>query len=267
MDSSLKINICVNAATGRMGQQIAHQINLSKETELTSALCRPEHPYHEKIVRGSSNVKYTSDLLSAISLAQVVIDFSLPVVSLALLEKAVELKIPVLIGTTGFSSKQLDQIKQASLDIPILVAPNTSIGVNATLSLLAQAAKMLGKEANIEIIEAHHKHKIDSPSGTALKMGEVICESMGSNLSETAVFNRTDSKAGRTDSEIGFSVVRAGSIIGDHKVMFALENEIISIEHKAQNRRCFAEGAVKAARWLAHQENGLYSMQDFLKTS
>jgi len=264
VEASLKISICVNAATGRMGQQIAHQINLSKETELASALCRPAHPYHEKIVRGSSNIQYSSDSSSAISLAQVVIDFSLPAVSLALLEKAVELKTPVLIGTTGFNSQQLDLITLASQQIPILIAPNTSIGVNATLSLLAQAAKMLGKDANIEIIEAHHKHKVDSPSGTALKMGEVICESIGSNLRETAVYNRTDSKAGRTDREIGFSVVRAGSIIGEHKVMFALENEIISIEHKAQSRQCFAEGAVKASTWLTDQENGLYSMQDFL---
>jgi len=261
---SLRTSICVNAATGRMGQQISHQINVSKETELVSALCRPAHPYHQKIVRGSANVKYTSDLLSALTAAQVVIDFSLPAVSLVLLEKAVESKTPILIGTTGFSSQQIDQIKQASHEIPILIAPNTSIGVNATLSLIAKAAKMLGKEANIEIIEAHHKHKLDSPSGTALKMGEVICDSMGSNLRETAVYNRSDSKAGRTDNEIGFSVIRAGSIVGEHKVMFALENEIISIEHKAQSRQCFAEGAVKAATWLIHQENGLYSMQDFL---
>lgn len=260
----LKTNICVNAATGRMGQQITHQIFESNLAELSSALCRSAHPYHNSKVSDVSDVRYTSDTLAGLSVSQVVIDFSLPTVSLALLDKAIKSKTPLLIGTTGFSKAQLTKIETAAKNIPVLLAPNTSIGVNVTMSLLAKAASLLGEQANIEIIEAHHKHKVDAPSGTALKMAEVICDATHTNLKDRAVYQRHQSKSPRTENEIGFSVIRAGEIIGEHKVMFALNNEIISIEHKAQSRKCFAEGAVKAAVWLAKQKNGFYSMQDFL---
>jgi len=260
----LKTNIAVNAATGKMGQQITHQIIASIEAELSTAFCRSAHPYHNKIVRGSANIQYSNDISAGLSVSQVVIDFSLPVVSLSLLDNATQSKIPILIGTTGFSEAQLANIEKASKQIPILLAPNTSIGVNVTLSLLAKAARLLDRQANIEIIEAHHKHKIDSPSGTALKMAQVICEATNTDLEKRAVYSRHQSKATRSENEIGFSVIRAGEIIGEHKVMFVLNNEVISIEHQAQNRQCFAEGAVKAAVWLARQDNGLYSMQDFL---
>jgi 4-hydroxy-tetrahydrodipicolinate reductase len=247
-----------------MGQQITNEIVVSSLAQLSAAFCRSGHPYFEKIVRGSGTILYTNELALGLNNSDVVIDFSLPTVSIALLEQARKSKTPMLIGTTGFSTEQLDLIKQASKELPILLAPNTSIGVNAALSLLAKAARLLGEEANIEIIEAHHKHKLDSPSGTALKMGEVICQQSNTDLADRAEYHRSASKAGRTDNEIGFSVIRGGSIVGDHKVMFVLENEIISIEHKAVSRQCFAEGAVKAAVWLATQESGLYSMQDFL---
>ena len=260
----METQICVNAATGRMGQQIIHHIVESSNTELSSALCRSAHPYRGKSVRGGHKVKYSSDIDAGLIVSQVAIDFSLPTVSIALLEKAVSTKTPMLIGTTGFSDEQLALIKIASGKLPILLAPNTSIGVNATLSLIKKATQLLGKVANIEIIEAHHKHKLDAPSGTAIKIGEVICDAMESSLEETAVYDRTQRDKPRSESEIGISVVRAGSIVGEHKVMFALDNEIITIEHKAQSRQCFAEGAVKAANWLARQPNGLYSMKDFL---
>lgn len=247
-----------------MGQQIAHQIIVSEDAELSSAFCRSAHPFHSKIVRGSGNIQYSNDINTGLSLSQVIIDFSLPVVSLSLLDNVIERKTPILIGTTGFSKAQLATIEQASQQIPILLAPNTSIGVNVTMSLLAKAARMLDQQANIEIIEAHHKHKIDAPSGTALKMAEVICEATNTDFEKRAVYSRHQSKSARDENEIGFSVIRAGEIIGEHKVTFALNNEIINIEHKAQSRQCFAEGAVKAAVWLARQENGLYSMQDFL---
>lgn len=264
MEKQTTVKIGVNAATGRMGQQITNEIVVSGPAQLSAAFCRSGHPYFEKVVRGSGTILYTNDLNAGLNASDVMIDFSLPTVSLALLDQALQMKTPLLIGTTGFSEEQLHRIKQASQSMPILLAPNTSIGVNAALSLLAKAAKLLGKEADIEIIEAHHKHKLDSPSGTALKMAEVICEQTNTHLAERAVYHRSASKAGRTDNEIGFSVIRGGSIVGDHKVMFALDNEIISIEHKATSRQCFAEGAVKAAIWLAKQPNGLYSMQDFL---
>jgi 4-hydroxy-tetrahydrodipicolinate reductase len=261
----LKTSICVNAATGKMGQQIIHQIATSQKAELSSAFCRSAHPFFSKDVHGSSHVQYTDSMKSGLLASQVVIDFSLPSVSLELIKNAAETKTPILIGTTGFSKEQLLIIKKASKSVPILLAPNTSIGVNVTFALLEQAARLLNDEANIEIIEAHHKHKLDAPSGTALKMAEVICDATDSNLEERAVYSRNDSSQERTENEIGFSVIRAGEIIGEHKVMFALNNEIISIEHKAQSRTCFAEGAIKAAVWLAKQKNGFYSMQDFLK--
>jgi len=247
-----------------MGQQITHQIITSSKAELSSAFCRSAHPYFNKTVRGSGRVKYTNNTMLGLSNCEVVIDFSLPTVSLALLKNVLESKKPILVGTTGFSKSQFKTIEKASEEIPILFAPNTSIGVNVMLSLLAKTAKVIGEQVNIEILEAHHKHKIDAPSGTALKMAEVICDATNTKLSDRAVYQRHHSKKTRKEDEIGFSVIRAGEIIGEHKVMFTLNNEIISIEHKAQNRQCFAEGAVKAAIWLAKQENGLYSMQDFL---
>ncbi len=261
--SHLTTNISVNAATGKMGQQITHQIINNDKAELSAAICRFAHPYFDKMVRGSTNIRYSNNVVSGLSASQVVIDFSLPAVSMDLLDKALETKTPLLIGTTGFSEKQLEKIHHASKSIPILLAPNTSIGVNVTLSLIAKAAGMLA-DANIEIIEAHHKHKLDAPSGTALKIAEVICEATNTDLKERAVYQRQNAKTERREDEIGFSVIRAGEIIGEHKVLFALNNEIISIEHKAQNRECFAEGAVKAAIWLVKQKNGFYNMQDFL---
>jgi len=261
---SLPTNISVNAATGRMGQQIAHQIILSEHAELIAAFCRSAHPYFKKTVRGSGNVLYTNNLAEGLSSSQVVIDFSLPTVSIELIKQAVKTKTPILIGTTGFSEQQLQAIDLASKNLPILLAPNTSIGVNVTLSIIAKAASLLGEQANIEIIEAHHKHKIDAPSGTAIKMAEVICEATNTDLNKRAVYHRHQTTTKRREDEIGFSVIRAGEIIGEHQVLFALNNETISIEHKAQNRQCFAEGAVKAAIWLAKQESGLYTMQDFL---
>jgi len=260
----VKVNIAVNAATGRMGQQIIEEANQVSSVELTAAFCRSGHPFFEKKVRGSKNIRYTNDTVSGLAQCQVIIDFSLPTVSMALIELALISQTPLLVGTTGFSESELNVIKQASRKLPILLAPNTSIGVNAMLMLLEKAANLIGQEANIEIIETHHKNKIDAPSGTALKMGEVICDAMQTQLSEKAVYQRSTTKKPRKEDEIGFSAIRAGSIIGEHKVLFALDYETISIEHKAQSRKCYAEGAVKAAVWLVNQDNGLYSMQDFL---
>lgn len=269
--ASLKTSLCINAATGKMGQQLIECAAQCNAIEVTGAICRKAHPFlgqpvYTSLDQQDSELKYSNDLKRGISSSQVTIDFSLPAVSIALLEQAIELQTPLLIGTTGFNAEQLETIKQAAKQIPILLAPNTSIGVNATLSLLSEAAKMLGHDANIEIIEAHHKHKLDAPSGTAIKMGEVICEAMHQSLDTHAVFDRSQKNAPRSENEIGFSVIRAGEIVGEHKVIFALNNEIITIEHKAQNRQCFAEGAVKAAVWLTSQEKRLYSMQDFISS-
>jgi len=259
----MKTKIAVNAASGKMGQQVIRQVTAHSNAKLSAAFCRSSHRLLGRQVE-LNKVNYTSDLPEGLQKSDVVIDFSLPQGTFGLLQQAHATKTPVIIGTTGFSAEQTEQIKNIANEIPVLLAPNTSIGVNSTFALLSLAAKMLGKQADIEIIEAHHKHKVDAPSGTAIRMGETIAEAMGENFDHLMTTDSRFEKRTRKKGEIGMSVIRAGEIIGEHQVMFALDNEIISIEHKAQNRHCFSEGAVEAAIWLAKQEPGFYSMQDFL---
>jgi len=259
----MSVKIAVNAASGRMGQQVLRQISRNPKAELSAAFCRPKHRLLGRPV-ANFNVIYSANRQLGLADSDVVIDFSLPDASKALIADAVATQTPALIGTTGFQEQHLEAMRQASKKIPVLLAPNTSIGVNLTLTLLAQAAKAIGAKADIEIIEAHHKHKVDAPSGTALRMGSEICKALGTELDKQAVYQRVGRAEPRQQGEIGFSVIRAGEIIGEHEVIFALDNEVISIKHKAQNRDCFAEGAVTAAIWLASQKPGLYSMQDFI---
>jgi len=258
--------IAVNAASGKMGQQVIGQITSHQKAELVSAFCRPSHRLLGRQV-AYSDVVYSSEPELGLAQSDVVIDFSLPAATLCLIKAAVKTHTPVLIGTTGFSESELKAIKKAALSIPILLAPNTSIGVNSTLALLASAAKMLGKQADIEIIESHHKHKLDAPSGTAIRMGECIADAMNKKFDDIKVTGSRFENRTRNKGEIGISAIRAGEIIGEHKILFVLDNETISIEHKALNRHCFAEGAVAAAVWLASQKAGYYTMQDFLANS
>lgn len=255
--------VCVNAASGKMGQHVITILMANKNAKLVAALCRPAHRLLNRPVP-HTDLSYSSDLAAGVAASDVVVDFSLPEATLKLVKAAIKQKKPILIGTTGFSEQQCEQIKNAAQFIPILMTPNTSIGVNSTMMLVAQAAKMVGKQADIEIVEAHHRHKVDAPSGTALRMGEAIAEAMGEKFDQLKVTEQRFGRHVRQKGEIGLSVIRAGEIIGDHKVIFALDNEIISIEHSAQNRHCFAEGAVEASLWLAKQKPGFYSMQDFL---
>lgn len=259
----MKTKIAVNAASGKMGQQLIRLVTTHQKAVLNAAFCRPNHRLLGRQV-GYNDISYSSDITSGLESSDVVIDFSLPEGTFNLLQQAEASKTPVIIGTTGFNEEQTQQIKKVAESIPVLLAPNTSIGVNSTLALLELAAKMLGKQADIEIIEAHHKHKVDAPSGTAIRMGQTIAEAMGESFDDKKVTESRFEKRSRNKGEIGMSVIRAGEIIGEHKVLFALDNEIIAIEHKAQNRHCFAEGAVESAVWLAKQDVGFYTMQDFL---
>lgn len=259
----MKTKIAVNAASGKMGQQVIRQVTAHAKAELSAAFCRSSHRLLGRQVE-LNTVNYSSDLPSGLQSSDVVIDFSLPQGTFGLLQQALATNTPAIIGTTGFSNEQNEQIKNVAKKIPVLLAPNTSIGVNSMLVLLSQAAKLLGKQADIEIIEAHHKHKVDAPSGTAIRMGETIAEAMDEEFEALMTTDSRFEKRTRKKGEIGMSVIRAGEIIGEHQVIFALDNEIISIEHKAQNRHCFSEGAVEAAIWLAQQPAGFYSMQDFL---
>ncbi len=173
----------------------------------------------------------------------------------------------VVIGTTGYSDEQKAAINKAAEDIAIVLAPNFSVGVNLSLKLLEMAAKVMGDYTDIEIIEAHHRHKVDAPSGTALRMGEVIADTLGRDLKDCAIYGREGNTGERDRNTIGFSTIRAGDIVGEHTVMFADDGERLEITHKASSRMTFANGAVRAAVWLANKETGLYDMQDVLGLS
>jgi len=170
----------------------------------------------------------------------------------------------MVIGTTGFNEMQKSHIAEAAGDIAIVQAPNMSVGVNLSLKLLEMAARVMGENTDIEIIEAHHRHKIDAPSGTALRMGEVIASTLGRDLKACAVYGREGNTGARDRNTIGFSTIRAGDIVGEHTVMFADEGERLEITHKASSRMTFANGAVRAALWLSGKESGLYDMRDVL---
>ena len=171
----------------------------------------------------------------------------------------------MVIGTTGFSDDELKVIKQASTQMPIVFAPNMSVGVNLTLKLLETSAKVIGQDSSIEIIETHHRYKVDSPSGTALKMGEVVANALGRDLANCAVYGREGIDEPRDQNTIGFSSIRGGDVVGDHTVTFFMEGERVEITHKASSRMIYANGAVRAANWLSDKPSGLYSMQDVLE--
>ena len=194
----------------------------------------------------------------------VLIDFTRPEATLDALSVCQSAGKAMVIGTTGFSDDALKIIDQASSDIPIVFAPNMSVGVNLTLKLLETTAKVIGTDSNIEIVEAHHRHKVDAPSGTALKMGEVIANALGRDLSECAVYGREGTEEPRDRQTIGFSSIRGGDVVGEHTVTFFMEGERVEITHKASSRMTYANGAIKASQWLTNQANGLYSMQDVL---
>ncbi|MFK7890492.1 MAG: 4-hydroxy-tetrahydrodipicolinate reductase, partial [Granulosicoccus sp.] len=196
--------------------------------------------------------------------AEVIIDFTAPEASLALLRDAAESGKRVVIGTTGFSREQLDELHALAESVPVVFAPNYSVGVTVTLALLQQAAKALGDAYDVEIIEAHHRHKVDAPSGTAVKMGEVVATALHRNLDECAIYGRQGITGARDSKTIGFETIRAGDIIGEHTVMFAGNGERVEITHKATDRMTFARGAVHAALWLADRGPVLYDMTHVL---
>lgn len=213
---------------------------------------------------GKNGVQVVADLAAAVNDFDVVIDFSQPAVTLTNVEIARQAGKRIVIGTTGFDDQQLKIIHQAATEIPIVLAPNMSVGVNICLKLLDMAARVLGDQVDIEVVEAHHRNKVDAPSGTALRMGEVVANALGRDLKECAVYGRQGITGKRDRKTIGFETIRAGDIVGDHTVMFVGEGERIEITHKASSRMAFAPGAVRAAQWLLAREAGLYDMQDVL---
>ncbi len=261
--------IALVGVSGRMGLSLIKAAALAPQAELTVAVSRPESlaigkDAGELAGISSLGVTVTDNLSVAVEQFDVLIDFTRPDAAMKYLETCCQAGKKVVIGTTGFSEAQKAAIAEAAQDIAIVMAPNMSVGVNLSLKLLEMAAKVMGDYTDIEVIEAHHRHKIDAPSGTALRMGEVVAAALGRNLQDCAIYGREGDTGVRDRKTIGFSTIRAGDIVGEHTVMFADEGERLEITHKATSRMTFANGAVRAALWLADKDNGLFDMQDVL---
>ncbi len=260
--------IAIAGASGRMGQMLIEAVNASPDCLLTGALDVPGSPAigadAASFSGRSSGVLIRSDIRQGLADSGVLIDFTRPEGTLAHLAVCRELGINLVIGTTGFTQDQKAEIAAAASDIAIVMAPNMSVGVNVTLKLLEMAARALSTGYDIEIIEAHHRHKVDAPSGTALKMGEVIADALGRNLKDCAVYAREGVTGERDPSSIGFATIRGGDIVGDHTVLFAGIGERIEISHKSSSRATYAQGSLRAARFLGNRKTGLFDMFDVL---
>ncbi|HAM50106.1 MAG TPA: 4-hydroxy-tetrahydrodipicolinate reductase [Nitrospiraceae bacterium] len=262
-------NMVVTGATGRMGSRI---IALSKDYPTLNLVGAVEREGHEQIGKdiglllgmGEIGVRLTGKLEAAIEKADVVVDFTSPRATVQHTRVAAEKGKAMVIGTTGFSKDDLESVKKMSSDVPIVLAPNMSVGVNLLLKILGDVAKVLGDDYDIEIIESHHRLKKDAPSGTAMRMAQVIAQAVDRNLDEVAVYERKGLIGERTKKEIGIQTVRAGDIVGEHTVLFGGLGERIEITHKASSRDTFARGALKAVLWVHGKPSRFYDMQDVL---
>jgi len=262
-------NIAVTGVAGRMGKTLVEACLLAEDAQLTAAIERTGSSVigadaGEIAGTGKNNITIVDTLASALSSFDVLIDFTTPESTLKNLAACRAAGKRHVIGTTGLSDNDKKQIQAAASDIAIVFAPNMSVGVNLCLKLLDIAARVMNDDVDIEIIEAHHRHKVDAPSGTALAMGEVVARALGRDLKECAVYGREGRTGERNRTTIGFETIRAGDIVGDHTVMFAGLGERVEITHKASSRMTFAKGAVFAAKWLMGQKTGLFDMQDVL---
>jgi 4-hydroxy-tetrahydrodipicolinate reductase len=260
--------IAIAGSAGRMGRALIEAVTQSADFRLMAALERPDSPLLGRdageSIGAPCGVPISANLEAVLPGCDVLVDFTRPEATLTHLEFCRSLGVRMVIGTTGFSAEQKDMIIDASTVMSIVMAPNMSVGVNLTFKLLEIAARVLAEGYDIEIVEAHHRHKVDAPSGTALRMGEVITVALGRNLSECAVYGREGVTGERRASTIGFATVRGGDIVGDHTALFAGTGERVEITHKASSRATFALGALRAAHFLAGKKNGLFDMQDVL---
>ena len=268
MNDSKKIAIAIAGASGRMGRMLIEIILQSSDLRLVGAIDIASSPMIGNDATGflgkASGVTVQSDVHGSLKNADILIDFTRPEGTMSHLSVCRELGVKMVIGTTGFTPEQKAEISDASKHIAIVMAPNMSVGVNVTLKLLEIAAQALSKDYDIEIIEAHHRHKVDSPSGTALKMGEVIAKAQNIDFDANAVFVREGHTGPRKPGTIGFATVRAGDIVGDHTALFAGEGERIEITHRSSSRSNYAQGSMKAARYLESKKMGLFDMFDVL---
>ena len=263
------INVGVIGAGGRMGRMLVEAVQDNPQTTLTAAIERQGSSLvgadaGEVAAVGRLNVQIVDDLQSVINDIDVLIDFSLPDATEQNMQVCAEHNVAMVIGTTGFNEQQEKVLATASEKVAIVYAGNYSTGVNLSLKLLGMAAKAFGTDADVEVIEAHHKHKIDAPSGTAYMMAEAVAQARGQNLKDVAVYGREGQTGAREAGSIGIHAIRGGEIIGDHTVMFIADGEVVEITHRARARMTFAAGAVRAATWIVQQSAGQYNMQDVL---
>ena len=266
----MALSVAVTGASGRMGQAVARAVSTEPEMELACLVARPGSRLvgsDAASIMGDKNCPITvSDVLD-LEAVDVVIDFTLPESSLLNARACAEAAVPIVIGTTGFSEAQQANLDSTLASVARCQAANFSTGVNLAYRLLSLAAQVMGVDSDIEIHEAHHKHKIDAPSGTALAMGQAVASAMGQSLSDVAQYDRSDNRETRETGSIGFSVTRAGEIVGEHTVLFASDGERLEITHKADSRDAFANGAVRAAKFIAKKPAGVYTMSDVLGLS
>ncbi len=263
-----RLRIAVAGASGRMGRMLLEALAAAEDMALAGALDIPGAAGigddSLAFLGRSSGVMVSADARAALRNAQVLIDFTRPEGTLAHLAVCREFGVKAVIGTTGFSEAQKAQIAEHAKHVALVMAPNMSVGVNVVLRLLDVAARALSRGYDIEVIEAHHRHKVDAPSGTALQMGETVAHALGRNLADCAVYARHGVTGERDPSTIGFASIRGGDVVGDHTVLFAGTGERIEITHKASSRAGYAQGSLHAARFLAGQESGMFSMVDVL---
>ena len=262
-------NIVITGASGRMGRALIEAALEAEGASLSGATVRSSSTLvgadaGELVGQGHRSAPIQSNLDAFASSSPVVIDFTTIEATLEHLQWCVTQSVPCVIGTTGFSDAQEAMIAEAGASIPVVYAPNFSVGVNVVFDLLDRASRVFGDSVDIEVIEAHHRHKVDAPSGTALAMGRVVANALDRDLNQVAVYGREGQTGARPREQIGFATVRAGDVVGDHTVLFAAEGERVEITHKASSRRTFANGAVRAAIWASTQQPGLYSMRDVL---
>jgi 4-hydroxy-tetrahydrodipicolinate reductase len=261
--------IAIHGAAGRMGRAVIQAALATPGVNLVAAIDRKDNP---ELGEDIGNVVGQPDVGLSVGYVidptaepfEVLIDFTQPEATLGALELCRANKKAMVIGTTGFTPAQRQAIEAAAQDIPICTAANFSIGVNVVLSLLGDAARLLGDGYDVEVVEAHHRHKVDAPSGTALAMGEEVAKALGRNLKECAMYGREGQVGARDKQTVGFATIRGGDVVGDHTVMFLGEGERVEISHKATSRLNFAQGALRAACWIAGRKAGLYTMQDVI---
>lgn len=257
----MSVRVAIAGAGGRMGQALIDGLRGQRELQFAAALEAPGNPLLGKDVGG---VRVGSDVKAALAACDLLIDFTRPDGTLAHLRACREQGKRMVIGTTGFSPAQKQEIEEAATAIPIVMAANFAVGVNALYKLAETAARILGEGYDVEIIEAHHRQKVDAPSGTALKLGEVVAKALNRNLSEAARHGRHGDVGARPPSEIGFHALRGGDIVGEHTVLFAGIGERLELTVRSQSRATYAAGALRAARWLSGRKAGLYDMYDVL---